>query len=107
MTTKRRLEIKPNSDVHEASTRLGEPAVAGVVKVVDQEAGAVGFLDKAKGYYHTIITVIGAVLVLLNEVTPVTNFLPPTQRGWISVGIVFLTALANFLKSNEQWVDDL
>ena len=61
MTTKRRIQTPPNSDVH-------GPEVP-PVQVVDERTGAVTFLDKLKGYYKALITVVGAVLLALNELT--------------------------------------
>jgi hypothetical protein len=106
MPTKKRLEVKPNKRQTADTLSVAERPAA-PVKVVEQAAGPVNVLDKLKGYYHTIITVIGAVLVLVNEVTPVTDFLGGNSRHWVSVAVVFLTAVVNFLKSNEHWVDDL
>jgi hypothetical protein len=98
MTTKRRIETPPNADVH-------GPEVP-PVKVVDERPGAVTFLDKLKGYYKALITVVGAALLGLNELTPVTDFLPATSQHWLSVALSVLTAILTFLKANEHWVDD-
>jgi hypothetical protein len=98
MTTKRRIKTPPNADVH-------GPEVP-PVKVVDERTGAVTFLDKLKGYYKALITVLGAVLLALNELTPATNFLPTTAHHWLSVALSVLTAILTFLKANEHWVDD-
>jgi hypothetical protein len=72
-----------------------------------RKAGSVTFFDKVKGYYHTLITVVGSILALLNQFTPLTNFLPDNVRGAITAAILFLTAVSNFLVSNQQWVNDL
>ena len=98
MTTKRRIQTPPNADVH-------GPEVP-PVQVVDERTGAVTFLDKLKGYYKALITVLGAVLLGLNELTPVFNFLPTTAHHWLSVALSVLTAILTFLKANEHWVDD-
>jgi hypothetical protein len=103
--TKVQLQIKPN-DVQNAQT-LAAVGAGTPVTVVAASTGAVTFLDKAKGYYKALITAVGAILVILNEVTPLTDFLPENQRHYVSVGVVAITTLANFLKSNEHWVDDL
>jgi hypothetical protein len=106
MTTKKRLEVKPNPE-QSASTLSVAATPEAPVKVVAEATGPVTALDKAKGFYHTAITVVAAVLVFLNEVTPATNFLPGTAKHWVSVTVVLLAALANFLKSNETWIDSL
>jgi hypothetical protein len=105
MPTKQRLEVKPN-DHQNPQTLAATTAAAAPVNVVAETTGVVTVLDKLKGYYKTLITVVGSILVILNEVTPLTDFLPASQRHYVTVGIVFLTALGNFLKSNEHWVDD-
>ena len=98
MTTKRRITTPANADVH-------GPEVP-PVQVVDERPGAVTFLDKLKGYYKALITVVGAVLLALNELTPLFDFLPTTAHHWLSVVISVLTAISTFLKANEHWVDD-
>lgn len=105
MTTKLRIEVKPN-DVQNAQT-LAATGPGTPVNVVDETSGPVTFLDKLKGYYHTLIVVIGSVLVILNEVTPVLNFLPDNGKQWVTGAIAVLTIAATALKSNEHWVDDL
>ena len=98
MTTKRRIKTPPNADVHGPE--------APPVQVVDERPGAVTFLDKLKGYYKALVTVVGAVLVGLNELTPLTGFLPPTAQHWLSVAISVGTVILTALKANEHWVDD-
>jgi hypothetical protein len=77
------------------------------VKVVDSKPGPVSWLDKLKSYYHTAITLLGALLIFVNEVTPALDWLPGNDKQAVTVAIGFLTALANFLKSNEQWFEEL
>lgn len=79
--------------------------VTGDVKVLDVKPGEVGFLDKLKAYYHTVITVLGGIVVFVNEVTPLTDALGPDVQRWVSVVVIFLTALLNMLKSNEVWIN--
>ncbi len=98
MTTKRRIQTPPNADVH-------GPEVP-PVQVVDERTGAITLLDKLKGYYKALITVVGAVVLGINELTPLTASLPTTAQHWLSVAISVLTAILTFLKANEQWVDD-
>jgi hypothetical protein len=75
--------------------------------VTEAKPGTVSFGDKVKKYYKGLIALVGALLVLVNQVTPLTNFLGEDTQNLVSVVIVFLTAVATFLKSNEQWVDKL
>ena len=87
-----------------------EIAPEGGATVIETKPGTVTFLDKIKAYYHTLITVVGGILVVLNQVLPATHIIPGygTQAaGYVSAAIVFLTALVNALKSNETWVNAL
>jgi hypothetical protein len=98
--TKQRVALPDNTSVHDTTT----PPTA---VVLEQKPGPVTWLDKAKGYYKGLIATIGAVLVFLNELTPLTSFLPEDAQHWVSVGVAVLTALFTTLKSNEVWLDDL
>lgn len=101
MTTKRRISLPPNVEVHNLT-------VAPHVKLGDAEAGAVTWLDKAKGYYKGIIAGLTAVLVVINEVTPVLNFIVPTQdKQYVTVAIAVIGGVLTFLKDNEHYVDDV
>lgn len=77
------------------------------VKVLDAKVGEVNWMDKLKAYYHTVITVLGAILVVLNEMTPITDALPEGGKHAVTGVILFLTGLFNALKSNEVWVQKL
>lgn len=88
-----RVEAVPNS----------VPGVPADLKVIKEKPGTVTFLDRAKAYYHTIITVIAALVIFLNEITPISRALNEQQQHYFSVTVIFLTALLNFLKSNELW----
>ena len=82
----------------------------GTASVVNSAPGPVTFGDRVKAYYHTIFTFIAGILVLLNQVAPIVHWIPgygEQAAGYVSVAIVFVTALINFLKSNEVWVDKL
>lgn len=109
MATKQRIEVAPRGikvRVQRPGAAFADPPVAGV-KVVATRAGAVTLLDKLKAYYHTLIVIVGSILVIVNEVTPLLNFLPDGGKQYVSVAIGVLTAVATALKSNEHWVDDL
>lgn len=105
-TTKTRLAVKKNEHQN-TRTLAAATAPAAPVKIVSEKVGVVSFLDKAKGYYKGLITALGAILVIVNELTPLFDFLPGQDKQYITAGIAFLTTVAVFLKNNEHWVDDL
>lgn len=84
--------------------RVEVQPVSGDVVVVNAKEGEVNWVDKLKAYWHTIITVIGGLLVILNELTPVTDQLGPNVQHIVTVVIIILTAIVNASKSNETWV---
>lgn len=63
-------------------------------------------LDKVKSYYVQAIAIIGTVLVVVNELTPVLDFVPAAKHT-VTVAIAVLTALSTLLKQNQQWVETL
>lgn len=100
-----RLEIKPNEVQNDVTiTRVGpqEP-----VTVVAKADGQVTFLDKVKNYYKALIAFVGFLLILLNELTPVFNYLPGQDKQYVTAAIGVLTTLGVLLKGNEHWVDNL
>lgn len=99
---KQKIEIVPVDPVTAEKTGVAAEAV-----VVKEKPGEVNIFDKAKGYYHTVVTVVGAILLLLNQLTPVAELVGGDVQKWISGIIIFITALLNFLKSNEQWVNKI
>lgn len=105
MATKQRLQIKSN-DVQTAKT-LAVVGPGTPVKVVDEKVGAVTFLDKAKGYYKGLIALVGSLLIVLNQVSPLLNFIPGNGKEYVSYAIGLLTVAGAFLKENQHWVDDL
>lgn len=76
-------------------------------RVIATVAGPLKTTDKLKGYYKQAITALGAVLASVNELSPIFNMMPGQDKHYVTVGILAGTALLNFLKSNEQWVDQL
>ena len=74
--------------------------------VVERKIGTVNILDKAKAYYHTLITFLGAALATANYLLPFTAGLPAMDRGYISGAILFVTGLLNVLVKNETWIDE-
>jgi hypothetical protein len=75
-------------------------AIATVVQTTDQP---LTWLDKLKSYYQVVMTVVGTLLVAVNQLTPVFALIP-ASKGTVTIVIAVLTALATLLKSNEQWV---
>lgn len=97
--------VKQQVVVEQVPQTVGPPVPKAVV--VNQANGTVGLLDQLKAYYHTAITVIGAILIALTQIATFANWVPGPVGGYITVGIAFLTGLLNFLKSNEVWVQKL
>lgn len=80
---------------------------SGAAAVIDSKPGPVTVVDKAKGYYHTIIIVVTAILGLLTEVGPIGDALGDPVKTWVAGAIVFIGAVLTFLKSNEVWINRL
>lgn len=106
MATKQRLELKSNA-AQTPATLLAANTPGAPVEVVAKASGPVSLLDKLKGYYKAVIAVVGALLIVLNELSPISDFLPTSARHWLTVGIAVLTAASNVLVKNQHWVDDL
>lgn len=99
MTTKHRIAVPKNAEVH-------GPA-APKVQVLKTVSGPLTWLDSLKGYYKGLITLVGGLLVILNELTPVFDFLPGSAKQYFTVAVAALTTLSAFLVSNQHWVDDV
>lgn len=97
--------IKQQVEVEVVPQTVGPPVAKAVV--VNQVNGTLGLADQLKAYYHTAITVLGAVLIALAQLATLANWIPGPVGGYVTVGIAFLTGLLNFLKSNEVWVQKL
>jgi hypothetical protein len=70
--------------------------------------GGVTVFDKLKKYYKGLIMTLGAVLIILNEATPLFDNVFHGTAGNIFTSIVAgATTLLAILKSNEHWVDSL
>lgn len=77
-------------------------AVASTVTSTD----TLTLLDKLKSYYVQAITLVGSLLVLVNTLTPVLDFVPAAKTTVTAV-IAVLTAVSAFLTQNRQWVENL
>lgn len=106
MATKHRIKIvqSPRVTTFVAGGGRDVPAQVIVDKV---KPGKVTLLDKAKAYYKATIAVVGAILVLLNEMTPLSHLLPAAAQHYFTVTVAAVTAISVLLKRNEQWVDAL
>lgn len=102
-----RIEAVRNSSgqLHTVAAVVPTPAVK--VKVTKRTDGPVTLLQKLQGYYKAGIAFVAAVLVILNEVTPITDFLPGTVKHYFDVIVAIVTAISTLLVKNQQWVDDL
>lgn len=111
MTTKQRIAVAPRNGpqvtVQQPGAAFADPAPNPPVVVVATKAGTVTTLDKIKGYYKGLIAAVGSILVIINEVTPLLNFLPGQDKQYVNLVIGFITTAAVFLKDNEHWVDAL
>lgn len=100
MTVRQKHQVKIAEPTEDKET-------PGPVLLVKTEAGSVTWSDKVKAYYKGIIAVITSILVVLNTLTPVFNFLPGQDKQYITVGIAVIGGLLAFFKDNEHWVDAL
>jgi low affinity Fe/Cu permease len=62
-------------------------------------------LANLRKYYKTLVAVVGAVLVLLTQLTPVFDFLPGQWHNYFTVAVSVLTAVSVFLVKNEALVE--
>ena len=97
---KQKVEVVPVGPIRAEITGVPVKAV-----VVEEKPGQVNFWDKTKAYYHTVITVLGGILVFLNEVTPLTDALGGDVQRYVTLAIIGLTAVMNAVTSNEKWVN--
>lgn len=79
----------------------------GEATVVDVKPGPLTFVDKLKGYYHTIIIIVAGLLAFLTEISPLGQALPEPYRSILAGAIIAVGALLTFLKSNEVWIERL
>lgn len=100
MATKKRVAIAPGRAKLVGTVGfVGTPAG---VQVLKEKPGTVTWLDKAKGYYKEAIAVVGTLVVLLNQLTPLFG-----GNRYFTAAAVVVTAVGVLLKNNEQWVDSL
>jgi hypothetical protein len=92
--TKSRIAVPPNTAVHSLVT-------APQVQVLETGVGPAMLIDKFKAYYKSAIVLVGAVLAILNQVSPLGAFLPATARGWLTTAIAVLTVVSAFLGERD------
>lgn len=103
---RRRKAVKVSTEVKNRVAITPE----GTTAVIDSKPGPLTLFDRVKSYYHTLIILLAALLVLLNEVAPFAHWIPgygAQLAGFVSVAIVLVGAVVTFLKSNEHWVQSL
>ena len=102
---KYRIEAAPAPTINTLTSTPADSA-GGVVNVVAEKNGSVNWLDRIKSYYHTLITLVGTAILVLNAATPAFDFIP-IDKNYLTVVIATLTTVSVFLKKNETWVDEL
>lgn len=101
----RKVRVEVGSRPGTAVGLFGAPTAAGV-RVVDEKPGQITWVDRAKGYLHTVFATVSAVAVLVIEVAPDLNALPglpPDVRHWVTVAVVIANAVATRKVSNQDW----
>lgn len=58
-----------------------------------------------KKYYKAVVAGVGAVLVLLAQLTPLASLLPGNDQHWFTVIVSVVTAVSVFLVKNEPLVE--
>lgn len=107
------VRIKPVKDVdgslHTFANVAESSAVAKAVKVkVTKETdGPVTWLQKFQGFYKEAIVVVGSVLIVLNQVAPIFNFIPDPVHHYFVVIVAIVTGVSAVLVKNQTWINSL
>jgi hypothetical protein len=80
---------------------------AGTPAVVKSVPGTVTTFDKIKKYYKFLVAAVGAILIVLNQATPVFHALGGSGDKWFTSVVAVVAAAAVLLKDNEHWVDSI
>lgn len=96
-------EILTIANVAEATNH----AKAVTVKVTKETDGPVTLIQKLQGYYKALIVLVGAILVIVNQATPIVNFLPANIQHYFNSIVVVLTAISVILVKNQTWINSL
>lgn len=75
--------------------------------VLQTSTTAPGFVDQLKVYYGKLIVVVSTVLAVINELSPVLNFLPGQDKHYVTVALSGLAGLVALLKKEQGWVNSL
>jgi hypothetical protein len=62
-------------------------------------------LAKVKPMYKAVVAAVAALVVLLNELTPLGDFLPEPYRHYFTVAVTVVGAVSVFLVKNEPIVE--
>lgn len=74
------------------------------ITVISEKPGQVTALDRMRAYYHTLISAVGTVLIVLNQALPVV---PDSWKSLTAAVIATVTVVSTALKSNETWINAL
>lgn len=85
-----------------ATGRHAAPDIPATLQVLDVQPGTVGWRDKLKAYYHTLIVAVGTILAILSEIT-----LPGDAGRWVAIAVLVLTTVKTALTANEVWISEL
>jgi hypothetical protein len=62
-------------------------------------------LANLRKYYKAAVAVVGAILVVLAQLTPLASLLPGNDQHWFTVVVSVVTAVSVFLVKNEALVE--
>ena len=96
----KRIEIVKNGSYVSAFAGAGNVPV----KVTAQTDGPVTTKQKIKGYYKSVIALVGSLAASLVAIAPMV---PDPWNKYSAGGVLVFTILGVFLKKNEDWVDSL
>jgi hypothetical protein len=99
--TKSRIAVPPNTAVHSLMT-------APQVQVLKTAVGPAALIDKFEAYHKSAIVLVGAVLAILNQVSPLGAFLPATAIAVLTVSAFLverdgLTRATSCLSHISHW----
>jgi hypothetical protein len=66
-----------------------------------------GFVGNLKVWYGKIIVVLTSFLAVVNELTPVLNFLPGQDKHYVTAALSFVAGAVALLKKYQAWVNSV
>lgn len=100
-----RIERLPNVEQPRALVGSGvEKTVNVPVKITGETDGPVTVKQKVKGYYKSVIALVGSLGASLVAIAPMV---PDPFNKYAAGGVLILTVFGVFLKKNEDWVNSL